>query len=179
MTGTKRPTGSRASGRPATGRLGTSEPATGEATMPSQATIHATAVAIGADGILIRGASGSGKSSLALALMETGEPRATLVADDRVILTARDGTLYAAVPDTIAGLIELRGFGILRRPFASPAAIRLCVDLVPPADAPRMPTAEEARVILEGITLPRIFILTGSPDAPLRVQVALRELVQP
>jgi len=143
------------------------------------ATIHATAVAIGEDGILIRGPSGSGKSSLALALIETGEPHATLVADDRVILAARDGTLYAAVPDTIAGLIELRGLGILRRPYVSPAAIRLCVDLVPPADAPRLPTEAESRVILEGIALPRLFILTGSPDAPLRARIALKELPAP
>jgi serine kinase of HPr protein (carbohydrate metabolism regulator) len=140
------------------------------------ATIHATVVAIGEDGVLIRGASGSGKSSLALALIETGTPPATLVADDRVILTARDGALHAAVPTSIAGLIELRGLGILARPFVSPVPVRLCVDLVPPGAAPRLPSEDEGRVILEGVALPRIFILTGSPDAPLRVRVALKEL---
>ena len=139
------------------------------------ASIHATAVAIGEDGILIRGASGSGKSSLALALMETGSPPATLIADDRVILSARDGVLYASVPDAIAGLLEVRGLGIIRRPFVSPMAIRLVVDLVPLAEAPRLPSEAEARVPLEAVALPRSFILIGSPDAPLRVRIALSE----
>jgi serine kinase of HPr protein (carbohydrate metabolism regulator) len=138
-------------------------------------TVHASVVAIGDDGVLIRGTSGSGKSSLALALIESGTPPATLVADDRVILTARDGAVYATVPTTIAGLIELRGLGILARPYVSPVAVRLCVDLVPPGAAPRLPSEEEGRVVLEGVALPRIYILTGSPDAPLRVRVALTE----
>ncbi len=139
------------------------------------ATIHATAVAIRDSGILIRGPSGSGKSSLALALMATGEPRARLVADDRVVLTAKDGTLYASSPETIAGLLEVRGLGIIRRPYVSPIAIRLVVDLVPLADAPRMPTEAEATVVLESIALPRLFVAIGSPDAALRVRVALPE----
>jgi serine kinase of HPr protein (carbohydrate metabolism regulator) len=138
-------------------------------------TIHATAVAIGEQGILIRGPSGSGKSRLALALIESGEPRATMIADDRVILTARDGILFASVPETIAGLLEVRGLGIIRRPFASPVAIRLCVDLVSLADAPRMPTEAESTATLEGISVPRVFIAIGAPDAPLRVRVALTE----
>lgn len=72
--------------------------------------LHASAVALAGNGLLIRGASGSGKSSLALQLISLG---ATLIADDQTLVTARDGGLWLSAPDTIRGLIEARGVGLL------------------------------------------------------------------
>ena len=112
---------------------------------------HGTAVLVGTVGVLLRGASGSGKSMLARALIDAG---ARLIADDRVNLTARGGRLIAGPPSAIAGLIELRGAGILRRPYEPAAIISLVVDLVEPETIERMPPAA-AVVQLQGVTLAR------------------------
>ena len=87
--------------------------------------VHASAVAFGRRGVLIRGAAGSGKSSLALQLMQMG---ATLIADDQTELYIHEGTLWARAPDTIHGLIEARGVGLLHAD-AQPAPICVAVDL--------------------------------------------------
>ena len=82
------------------------------ATPPGPVNIHASAVTFGARGLLILGASGSGKSSLALELMALG---AVLVADDRVIMTPDlNGGLRMSAPAALEGLIEARGVGLIR-----------------------------------------------------------------
>lgn len=107
------------------------------------AVVHASAVAFDPRaGVLIEGPSGSGKSSLALRLIGAG---ANLIADDRTVLFARDGALFARPPRSIAGLIEARGVGILRLPPCRLARIVLVVQLVPPDQAARLPEAEQAR----------------------------------
>ena len=78
--------------------------------MNQSVTLHASCVAVEGRGALIFGASGSGKSSLALQLMAYG---ATLVADDKVIVRAGD-TLVVSAPEPITGLIEARGVGLLK-----------------------------------------------------------------
>lgn len=89
-------------------------------------TLHASAVAIAGRGVLLLGASGSGKSALALRLIALG---AALVGDDRVVVSrAGDGLLLAAHP-AVEGLVEARGIGILRVPPGGPAPARLAVDL--------------------------------------------------
>lgn len=88
--------------------------------------LHGTCVAIDDKAALILGPSGSGKSGLALSMMALG---ATLVADDRVILEARGGDVWASPPDPIAGLIEMRGIGLLHAPFRAPVKLCLVVDL--------------------------------------------------
>jgi HPr kinase/phosphorylase len=98
-------------------------------------TLHASAVAIGGRGVLLLGPSGSGKSALALSLIGRG---AALVADDRVVVTRAGGALIARAPARLAGLIEARGFGILRVPSVPEAPLALAVDLGR-ADATRMP----------------------------------------
>ena len=99
--------------------------------MSEPATVHASAVLVGERGVLIRGPSGSGKSSLVLGLLVGDEPATTwLIADDRVILTAAHGRLIAAAPPALAGQLEIRGQGIVRRPFVSPARLHLVVDLL-------------------------------------------------
>ncbi len=108
----------------------------------SQLHLHASAVTLGEAGILIRGASGSGKSRLALAL--TAAARAAgafsrLVGDDRVRLESRNGRLIARGHPAILGRIEQRGLGVREAPFIPAAVVRLVVDLVPPSEAPRYP----------------------------------------
>ncbi|MFL4983414.1 MAG: HPr kinase/phosphorylase, partial [Xanthobacteraceae bacterium] len=97
------------------------------------ASIHASAVLVGARAILIRGAAGSGKSRLALALIEAAETGllrfARLVADDRTHVQAVHGRLLARPAEMLAGLIEVRGLGVRRLPFEPLAVVGLVVDL--------------------------------------------------
>lgn len=88
--------------------------------------IHATAVVLAGRGVLILGASGSGKSALALELMARG---ARLVADDRVELRLREGAVLASAPAAIRGRIEARFVGILQAETVPEAPVALVVDL--------------------------------------------------
>lgn len=131
------------------------------------ATIHASAVLVGARAVLIRGPSGAGKSQLALELMEA--PRwgsmhfARLVGDDRVHVEAAGGRLLVRPAPTLAGLIELRGLGILKRDYEACAVVGLVVDLGAD-DAQRLPERSDA--IIEGIALPRLPLAQGVPVLP-------------
>lgn len=144
--------------------------------MTTSETVHASAALVDGRGVLIRGRSGSGKSSLLLCLLYS-EPNAMLVADDRVVLTAVDGRILASVPDAIAGRMEVRGVGIVCRPHVSPAAVDLVVDLVPLAECPRLPDTDEARALVDGIPLPRIFVAAGAADGASRVRAALAAII--
>ncbi len=108
-----------------------------------EAIVHASAVALDGQGVLIRGHSGAGKSRLALELIALG---ATLVADDRTRLIARGGRLLLACPPTLAGLVEVRGIGILRLPHAENVPLALIVDLDRPPVA-RLPEMDTTRLL--------------------------------
>jgi serine kinase of HPr protein (carbohydrate metabolism regulator) len=113
--------------------------------------IHATAVLLAGKGVLIRGPSGSGKSLLALSLIDWSTSRgeeALLVADDRVDLVATDDGIHMSAPPTIAGLIELRGRGIIERPHRDNVRLDLVVDLLPALE--RMPDAHDFSMDLLG-----------------------------
>ena len=126
--------------------------------------IHASCVAIGDQGVLIRGASGAGKSALALQLILDAPrtlPLAELVADDRVLLKVEAGALMARPAPQLTGLIEVRGLGIRRLPHRPSVALSCVVDLgadSPGAGfgAPRMPAPEALEIMLEGHSLRRI-----------------------
>lgn len=133
-------------------------------------TIHATAVVIGEFGILIRGASGSGKTSLAFALAEAAHRDgvyAAFIADDRVGLTAANGRLLAHCPDTIAGLAERRGHGIEKVKYVPKAVIRLVVDMINPERVTRLPEEAERETEIAGLKLPRQAIPAGQPAISL------------
>lgn len=98
--------------------------------------VHATSVAVEGRGVLLRGESGAGKSDLALRLIDQG---AVLIADDYTELSIEDDCLIAHAPETIQGLLEVRGLGIVKQPFHSPCPIALVVDLRPQATIERLP----------------------------------------
>ncbi|MBD3678023.1 MAG: serine kinase [Rhodobacteraceae bacterium] len=97
--------------------------------------MHATSVALGNSGLLIRGASGSGKSGLALQLMAFG---ARLISDDGTVITVHEGGLMMTAPEKISGLIEARGIGLLQADVQPSAWLRLVVDL-DEVEAERLP----------------------------------------
>jgi HPr kinase/phosphorylase len=139
-------------------------------------TIHASAVLVGARAVLIRGSAGSGKSSLALALIRAGEngtfPFARLVGDDRVHVEAVHGRVLVRAGAALAGLIEVRGLGIRRLPFEPVAVVGLVVDLGA-ADSERLPEAAIAVTEVAGVPLPRLAVALPSDPAGL-VYAALR-----
>jgi HPr kinase/phosphorylase len=137
-------------------------------------TIHATAVLVGAKAVLIRGEPGSGKSRLALRLLETAGrelPFVRLVGDDRVYLEGRAGRLVVRPPQELAGQLEIRGTGIVRVPFEAAAVVGLVIELGQPAD--RMPAAESRKVIVEGVPLPRLAVPPGDDPLSLAIEGSL------
>ena len=138
------------------------------------ATIHASAVLVGARAVLIRGPAGSGKSRLALALVEAGRCGlvrfARLVADDRAHVAAVHGRLLVRPADKLAGLIEVRGLGLRRLPFEPIAVVGLVVDLAAD-DAERLPRAPARVSTIDGIAVPRLAVAPGQ-DAAARVFAA-------
>ena len=134
------------------------------------ASVHASAVKVGDRAVLIRGASGAGKSRLAFDLILAGRagqiPKAVLVGDDRVHLGTREGQLVVRPARELAGLIEIRGLGIRRCDFAEEAIVGLVVDLSA-GDAERLPPPEVLVTQLYGIKLPRIPVGIGFAAFPL------------
>ncbi|HXZ00837.1 MAG TPA: HPr kinase/phosphatase C-terminal domain-containing protein [Stellaceae bacterium] len=128
--------------------------------------VHGTAVALGGDGILLRGPSGSGKSDLALRLIDEG---ARLVADDQTELERVAGGLEMRAPATIAGRIEVRGLGILRVPALAAAPLRLVVDLVALETIERLPEPQACTLLEVSVPLLRLAPFAASATAKLRL----------
>ncbi|MGZ3284309.1 MAG: HPr kinase/phosphorylase [Xanthobacteraceae bacterium] len=126
-------------------------------------TEHASAVLTGARAVLIRGPAGSGKSKLALALIDAAQTGlltfARLVGDDRVHLESRHGRLLVRPAAPLAGLIEVRGLGIRRLDHEPVAVVGLVVDLAA-HDAGRLPGGAET--VICGISLPRLAVAAGA-----------------
>jgi serine kinase of HPr protein (carbohydrate metabolism regulator) len=133
-------------------------------------TIHATAVLIGAKAVLIRGPSGSGKSSLAWELIEAATagalPFARLIGDDRVHVEAANGRLLVRPAATLVGLLEIHGLGIRRLPYEPMGVVTLVLDLSA-ADAARLPAREATQTVVSGVVLPRLAVTAGARPLPL------------
>ena len=130
--------------------------------------VHGTTVDILGHGVLIRGPSGSGKSDLALRLIDGG---ARLVADDQTALCLQDGRLEARAPATIAGLLEVRGLGILRLGPCESSVLALVVDLVSDDAIERLPEPQQEEIL--GIRLPRLALAPFQSSAAAKVRLAV------
>lgn len=131
--------------------------------------IHATCLSVSGKGVLLLGTSGAGKSDLALRLIDDG---ARLVADDRTELYLARGRLEARAPKSIAGLLEVRGLGLIALPFARRASLALAVKLgsVPK----RLPDTDFYIPPLKSAPpLPLIHVDGSTPSAPAKVRLAL------
>jgi serine kinase of HPr protein (carbohydrate metabolism regulator) len=136
----------------------------------SSENLHASTVALNGRAVLIAGPSGSGKSDLALRLLDRGF---TLVSDDRTIIRKEGERLIASAPETIKGKLEVRGVGIVDVETVADVPIALVVELT--CDVQRMPDDSRERQILgAGIPLVNIDAMTAS--APSKVAMALDRL---
>ena len=140
--------------------------------MNQSSTVHASAVLVGARAVLIRGPAGSGKSRLALALIQAGESGALrftrLIGDDRVHLEAAHGRLLVRPAEALAGLLEVRGLGIREVSFERAAVVGFIVDLAA-ADSERLPAPKSAVAEVAGIVLPRLAVAPGEDPFPLLI----------
>lgn len=139
--------------------------------------LHGTAVALAGRAALIRGAAGSGKSDLALRCL--AQPAsdlipgpAQLVADDQVLAETRGGKLLLTCPDTIRGLLEVRGLGIVTVPAQDEAELELLVDLIAAEDVERLPDPDCTAIL--GVRVRRLALYPFEASAPLKLLLALQ-----
>ena len=132
----------------------------------SETLFNVSCVAMRGRGILIMGEPGSGKSSLALALMDRG---AELIGDDGVTLTQVGELIVATPPEATEGLIEIRNVGLLEVPTAR-APVAIVIDLTPAAE--RLPLGHGAALLL-GREVPQVELYPDTPALALRAEAAL------
>lgn len=153
--------------------------------MHEEALIHGTCLAIGGEGVLLVGKPGTGKSDLALRLVDqgglglAGQLRvAQLVADDQVVIRREAGTLVASAPPSLKGKLEIRGLGIAELPVVAETRLRLAVRLTPAAEIDRMPDLGSARMDILGIAVPLILLDPWNASAPARLRAALDQFIR-
>jgi HPr kinase/phosphorylase len=132
--------------------------------------MHASCVAIQNKAVLILGESGSGKSDLALRLIDRG---AVLVADDQVVLRADNHQLFASPPEKISGMIEARGIGLLKLPYLSSIPVVFAVQLVSREQVERMP--EPAFFDCLGIRLPLHSLYAFDESTACKIRLLLSQ----
>jgi serine kinase of HPr protein (carbohydrate metabolism regulator) len=130
--------------------------------------LHASCVELSRTGVVLLGPSGSGKSDLALRLIDAG---GRLVADDRLAVEREGEQLFGRPAAALAGLLEVRGFGIVRLPYGAVCRLGFVVDLDPNGRPERLPEAGVMRLL--GIGLPRLWLDPTAPSACARIRVAL------
>ncbi len=142
--------------------------------MRSRLRIHATAIAIDGHAVLLRGRPGAGKSDLALRLIDAG---AQLVADDQSDLARQGDSLVVRAPAAIAGLIEVRGVGIMRIGALAEAPVVLVADLVPSEEVERLPARRREEIL--GVSLPLIAMAPFEASAPTKLRLLVRAFSGP
>ena len=148
--------------------------------------LHATCIALRTEmgdwkGIALRGKSGAGKSDLALRVLHhLGPERARLVSDDYVELSWRDETLWLHAPGTIAGLMEVRGLGVMRVDYLSEVQPILGLDLVDPQTIERLPEPSYWDITYEDhvVTLPLVALAPFELAAVAKVSMAFEACCQ-
>ena len=136
----------------------------------SSENLHASSVAADGRAVLISGPSGSGKSDLALRLLEHGFK---LVSDDRTIVRKEGGRVIASAPDTIKGKLEVRGIGIVDMEHITNIPVALIVELT--SEISRLPDDSRERLIL-GEAVPLVSVDAMSASAASKVALALDRL---
>lgn len=131
--------------------------------------IHATCIAIQDAGVLLFGASGSGKSDLALRLIDSG---AELVADDYTEIETVNGRLFAHAPEAIAGMLEVRSLGVVRVDWRTEVPVALVIELTSREDIERMPETEYREI--DGVRLPVFHIDPFESSAPAKVRMMMQ-----
>lgn len=140
--------------------------------------VHGTCVALGHRAALLRGASGAGKSDLALRFLFLARrgPAApdspALVADDQVRLLRDGARILASAPASIRGKIEVRGIGIVGVRFEPEAELALVVDLVTPGAIERLPEPDMTVPVL-GLQIPLVRLAPFEYSAPIKLALAL------
>ena len=132
--------------------------------------IQSTSVVIDDNGVLILGDSGSGKSDLALRLIDSG---ATLISDDISICRKNSNNIYLYCPPEIKGLLEVREIGIITVPFVERIKLRLVVNLKSDNNE-RFPKDSSFRIL--GIKIPIINIEGKNSSAVAKIKVKLNEI---
>ena len=136
----------------------------------SSETVHASSVAMDGRAVLITGPSGSGKSDLALRLLDRGF---TLVSDDQTIVRREGGRLIASAPPNIAGKLEIRGVGIVEMEAVKDTPVALVVQLT--SEIERLPDERRERPVL-GVNLPLVSVDALTASAASKVALALDRL---
>ncbi|SIN91776.1 Hpr(Ser) kinase/phosphatase [Parasphingorhabdus marina DSM 22363] len=133
--------------------------------------VHATAIAMKDQGVLLLGPSGAGKSDLALRLIDRG---ARLISDDQTeLLRSQNRVLLRPAPN-IAGKLEVRSLGIISMEHVSDVPLRLQVRLVEQPD--RYPMDRQFETV-QGVDIPTVAINAFEHSAPLKVEIALQQLL--
>ena len=152
-------------------------------TEPATSTVHGTCIRVGPMGVLIIGPSGSGKSDLALRLIDQpgrgsgdADLEVVLIADDRVVMSAQGGALMAAAPDTIQGMLEVRSVGIIDVPVETGVRVGLVVNLSPDLDRERIPDFQKQTLEHCGVAVPELRINPFEASAPAKVRAAVTAL---
>ena len=132
-------------------------------------TVYGTTVAVDGDGVLLRGPSASGKSDLALRLIDSG---AALVADDQTVVARENGAVVASPPAALAGKMEVRGLGIVTLPALPAAPLKLVVDLDETDAVERLPATVSTSLL--GVDIPVMRLAAFEGSAPAKIRLALR-----
>lgn len=143
--------------------------------------IHATLISSEQRGALLIGASGTGKSDLALRLIsinftkEFCNQQPQLIADDQVELLVSDGKLYGQAPKPLQGLLEVHNLGIVKVPYGAKSEINLCVQLTPGQNPERLPPSPPPTKKIEGVSLPLIKLDPHQQTSPQKLLIALKQ----
>ncbi|MEO0440227.1 MAG: HPr kinase/phosphatase C-terminal domain-containing protein [Pseudomonadota bacterium] len=134
-------------------------------------TVHATAIAINGHGVLLSGSTGTGKSDLALRLIDRG---AVLISDDQTELHANAETILLQAPPNIAGKLEVRSLGIIMTNHVSGVPLRLKVQLI---DQPERYPMDRQFETINGVRISSMAINAFEHSAPLKVEIALAQFL--